>query len=396
MSSLAFKFSSQLSLRLGANVVVGLVIWLAALLVVPSSARYWMAIGGAIGIGLSTWASWSALSQLRAAVRAPLAATDKLISGDLSPTVDDDQASQGPLSRALKVLRDHLFKLFGDMRSRSKSVAAIAEQLGRDNEALRVRTEMQLASLQQITEAMAKLNTVVERNSGETRKADELVTSASSHARQGGTAMAEVVTTMGSIRESSRKIVDIIGLIDSIAFQTNILALNAAVEAARAGEHGHGFAVVASEVRTLAKRSATAAKEIKGLIHGSVETVSAGSKLVDSAGKTMAEIVASVGALTTIVQSITDASREQLNGIGTVNGAITEVARINKANAIMFHDVIQASNNLSEQAATLLKSIAGFNIGVRDHGTADEAHALVLRGAEYMKAHGKQALLDDI
>jgi len=268
--------------------------------------------------------------------------------------------------------------------------------MGRDNETLRVRTDIQLSSLHQVAEAMGRLNAIVQQNSDQAVRADELVTSASRHARHGGTAMTEVVTTMGSIRESSRKIVDIIALIDSIAFQTNILALNAAVEAARAGEHGRGFAVVASEVRTLAKRSATAAKEIKGLIHTSVETISAGSKLVDDAGGTMSEIVTSVEALTAIVRGISAASNEQRTSIGAVNTTLTEVTRINKANSKLFLDVINSSTTLGQQAATLFKTLAGFNVGVRDNGTPEEAQALVERGAEFLRAHGKQALVEDI
>jgi hypothetical protein len=283
-----------------------------------------------------------------------------------------------------------------DVKTRSTTVASASAKMSRDNDALRIRTDLQLSSVQQASEAMVRLNTIVQQNSEQTDRANELVTSASRHARDGGTAMNQVVATMGSIRESSRKIVDIISLIDSIAFQTNILALNAAVEAARAGEHGRGFAVVASEVRTLAQRSATAAKEIKGLIHRSVETVNTGGKLVDDAGKTMTEIVTSVEALTHIIEGISSAGSQQRDGIGEVNSALTEVRRINKANAIMAREVIEASGLLSEQAATLLKSIGGFNLGIRDNGTPAEAEALVRRAFEYAQQNGRQAILDEI
>jgi hypothetical protein len=293
-------------------------------------------------------------------------------------------------------LNERMFKLVSDVRVRTTTVVGTSAQVGRDNETLRVRTEMILGSLQQTVEAMERLNSTVQQNADQAQQADELVTSASRHARNGGTAMEQVVHTMGSIQNSSRKIVDIIGLIDSIAFQTNILALNAAVEAARAGEHGRGFAVVASEVRTLAKRSATAAKEIKTLIHESVETVASGSKLVNDAGKTMSEIVSSVESLTGIIQNISDASNEQRSGIGTVNAKIGEVTRINKTNTHLFNDLINASNTLNEHAVVLLKSLAGFNLGIREYGTAEEAQAMVKRGVEFLKSNGKEAFVAEV
>jgi hypothetical protein len=208
--------------------------------------------------------------------------------------------------------------------------------------------------------------------------------------------MEQVVTTMGSIKESSRKIVDIIGLIDAIAFQTNILALNAAVEAARAGEHGRGFAIVASEVRTLAQRSANAAKEIRGLIHKSVETVNSGSGIVDGAGKTIADIVSSVESLAQIVKNIGTVSDQQLGGIASVNSKIVEVARKNDAATRLFTEVIEASNNLNEQAVALLKSMSGFNIGIRENATPEEARAMVERAVEFLNGHGRDALCADV
>ena len=255
---------------------------------------------------------------------------------------------------------------------------------------------MQLKSLEQTSRAMEQLNATVGANAEQVRQAHDLVLSTSRHAREGGNAMAQVVSTMGSIQASSSKIVDIIGLIDSIAFQTNILALNAAVEAARAGEHGRGFAVVASEVRTLARRSAESAKEIKALISESVQTVEAGNTLVGAAGKTITSIVSSIDSLTHIVSGIGATSKAQLENIDTVNQNVTELTRLNKGNAKLFVDVIKASEVLNQHAVTLLKSLTGFNLGIRENGTADEAAAMVKRGVEFLRAHGEQAFLDEV
>jgi methyl-accepting chemotaxis protein len=371
--------------------------WWVALANTSGSTHGWLLGGGAVAVVLSGSILWFALRQIKGQFQRPISAARQIVSGDLTAKIDatgDDEL--GELMQAISSLNERMFKLVSDVRVRTTTVVGTSSQVGRDNETLRVRTEMILGSLQQTATAMEELNSIVLQNAEQAQQADTLVTSASRHARDGGTAMEQVVITMGSIQSSSRKIVDIIALIDSIAFQTNILALNAAVEAARAGEHGRGFAVVASEVRTLAKRSATAAKEIKTLIHESVETVSSGSKLVNDAGKTMSEIVTSVESLTSIIQNISDASSQQRTGIGTVNAKIKEVTRINQTNTDLFNDLIKASVTLNEHAVILLKSLAGFNLGIRECGTAEEAHAMVLRGVEYLKAHGKDAFLTEV
>jgi methyl-accepting chemotaxis protein len=397
MQSTAPKIASQLAPQIATMVTAVIAMWLLALFNSNGDNRMWIVAAGVVALGITGWSVSSALRKSIQRSRKPVEAATLLASGDLTKEVVVEEGSvHGDVMFAIKKLRDHMFGLVSDMRKRTGTVAATSAQMGRASETLRIRTDMQLTSLKQASDALSRLNEIVQQNSDQAQRADELVNSASHHARHGGTAMGQVVTTMGSIRESSRKIVDIIGLIDSIAFQTNILALNAAVEAARAGEHGRGFAVVASEVRTLAKRSATAAKEIKELIHGSVEIVSSGSKLVDDAGATMSSIVASVEALTAIIQSISDASNQQRNGIGEVYGTLGEVTRINKANAKMFLDVIKDAGTLSEHAATLFKSLATYNVGVRDNGTPEEAQALVMRGVEFLRQRGKQALLDDI
>jgi len=376
-------------------VTVGM--WSLAVANTQGLTRNWIVGVGALGILFAAVGMWSAMRRVRGAFTRPASATKQIMTGDLTQEIDaSGEGEQGELMQGIKHLKDRLFQVVNDVRVRTTTVVGASSQMSRDNETLRVRTEMQLASLQETTAALEELNATVQQNAEQAQQADQLVASASRHARDGGKVMVQVVQTMGSIRDSSRKIVDIIGLIDSIAFQTNILALNAAVEAARAGEHGRGFAVVASEVRTLAKRSATAAKEIKTLIHGSVETVSSGSKLVDSAGNTMSEIVSSVQSMTGIIQSIGAASTQQRSGIGTVNAKIQEVTRLNKSNTHLFTDVIKASNTLNEHAVVLLKSIGGFNLGIREYGTAEEAKAMVTKGLEFMQTHGKEALLADI
>jgi methyl-accepting chemotaxis protein len=388
-TQLLFSFGLMLALLCG--------MWWMALANTSGSTQGWLLAGGAVAVVLAGLALMGTLRQIRGLFVQPISAARQIVSGDLTAKFEFGASDElGELMQAMTRLNERMFKLVSDVRVRTTTVVGTSSQVGRDNETLRVRTEMILDSLQQTAAAMKQLNSTVQQNAEQAQQADELVNSASRHARNGGTAMEQVVNTMGSIQNSSRKIVDIIALIDSIAFQTNILALNAAVEAARAGEHGRGFAVVASEVRTLAKRSATAAKEIKSLINESVETVASGSKLVNDAGKTMSEIVSSVESLTGIIQNISDASNEQRAGIGTVNAKITEVTRINQTNTNLFNDLIKASATLNEHAVILLKSLAGFNLGIREYGTAEEAEAMVKRGVEFLKANGKDALLKEI
>jgi len=225
------------------------------------------------------------------------------------------------------------------------------------------RTESQASSLEETASSMEELTDTVKQNAENARQANQLVVSASDFAAKGGKVVGQVVTTMGSIKDSSRKIVDIIGVIDGIAFQTNILALNAAVEAARAGEQGRGFAVVAAEVRNLAQRSAGAAKEIKALIGDSVEKVDVGSKLVDEAGRTMDEMVTSVKHVADIMSEITAASQEQSAGIGEVNVAITQMDEMTQQNAALVEQAAAAAESMQEQAALLAQAVSVFKLG---------------------------------
>jgi len=224
------------------------------------------------------------------------------------------------------------------------------------------RTEDQASSLQETASAMDELTATVKQNADNARQANGLAATASEVARQGGTVVSQVVETMGSINDSSKKIVDIISVIDGIAFQTNILALNAAVEAARAGEQGRGFAVVAAEVRNLAQRSAAAAKEIKSLIGDSVEKVDAGARLVDQAGVTMNEIVASVKRVTDIIAEISSASDEQTTGLEQINIAITQMDQVTQRNAALVEESAAAAESLQNQGAALARAVSVFKI----------------------------------
>jgi methyl-accepting chemotaxis protein len=397
MPATKFKLATHLQIEFAIVLTLFGCMWWVALENTVGNPHNWVVGGGSIAIVIAALALWSALRQVKGIFSQPMTAVRQIVSGDLTSKFEIGGADElGDLMGAMNALNERMFKLVNDVRVRTTTVVGTSAQVGRDNETLRVRTEMILGSLQQTATAMEQLNAIVQQNADQAQKADQLVTSASRHARNGGSAMQQVVHTMGSIQSSSRKIVDIIGLIDSIAFQTNILALNAAVEAARAGEHGRGFAVVASEVRTLARRSATAAKEIKTLIHESVETVASGSKLVNDAGKTMSEIVSSVESLTGIIQNISDASNEQRTGIGTVNEKLVEVTRINKTNGHLFNDLIGASNTLNEHAVVLLKSLAGFNLGIRECGNADEARSMIQRAVEFIKSNGRDAFLAEV
>ncbi|RZJ85063.1 MAG: HAMP domain-containing protein, partial [Massilia sp.] len=248
------------------------------------------------------------------------------------------------------------------VRSSSDAVAVASSEIRQGNTDLSVRTEQQASALEETAASMEELTGTVKQNADNARQANQLAGSASEIALRGGDVVAQVVTTMASISDSSKKVVDIIGVIDGIAFQTNILALNAAVEAARAGEQGRGFAVVATEVRNLAQRSAAAAKEIKGLIGDSVDKVSMGTMLVEEAGKTMGEVVSSVRRVSDIVAEISAASAEQSTGIGQVNQAIVQMDGVTQQNAALVEEAAAAAESLQQQAATLVALVGQFQV----------------------------------
>jgi methyl-accepting chemotaxis protein len=266
------------------------------------------------------------------------------------------------LLTALKRMNDSLVSVVGTVRSSSDSIATGSSQISIGNQDLSQRTEEQASNLQQTAASMEELSATVRTNADTTRQAAQLADTASGAAAQGGVAVGQVVTTMAEITKASRKINDIIGVIDGIAFQTNILALNAAVEAARAGEQGRGFAVVATEVRTLAQRSAVAAKEIKALIQTSVEQVEIGSRQASDAGHTMDDIVAQVKRVTQLIGEISTATHEQTEGIGQVSDAVTQLDQVTQQNAALVEEAAAAAESLNAQAGQLVASVAVFHL----------------------------------
>jgi len=285
-----------------------------------------------------------------------------IAAGDLTAKIDLDEKNQASLLYAMKSMQDSLVALVGKVRSGTETIATASSQIASGNQDLSSRTEEQASSLEETASSMEELTSTVKQNADNARQANQLAQVASDTALKGGQVVANVVDTMGSISDSASKIADIIGVIDGIAFQTNILALNAAVEAARAGEQGRGFAVVATEVRSLAQRSAAAAKEIKTLIEDSVEKVDAGSKLVNQAGATMDEVVSSVARVTDIMAEITAASQEQSAGIEQVNQAIGQMDQVTQQNAALVEEAAAAAEAMQDQAAQLNVVVSTFKV----------------------------------
>jgi aerotaxis receptor len=288
---------------------------------------------------------------------------ERMSAGDLTGAIvahGNDELAR--LVQSLRVLQTNVKLLVGQIKETTDVVNIGAAEIAAGNADLAVRTESQASALEETASSMEELTSAVKQNADNAREANRLVTSASDTATKGGQAVAQVVGTMASIQDSSRKIADIIGVIDSIAFQTNILALNAAVEAARAGEQGRGFAVVASEVRNLAQRSAGAAKEITSLIGDSVEKVEAGSKLVDDAGKTMNEIVTSVKQVAGYMNDITCASQEQSEGIEQVNQAIAQMDKATQQNSALVEQAAVAADDMQSHATKLAQLVNAFKL----------------------------------
>ena len=323
------------------------------------------ALGALLLVAGMSFAWWLAASITRPLARA-VEVAQTVAAGDLSSRIDGAMAARrdetGQLLQALQSMSDSLARIVGQVRSGTDAIGTASREIAGGNLDLSARTERQAGSLEETASAMEQLTSTVQQNADNARQANQLAASASSVAHQGGQVVSQVVATMQGISDASRKIVDIIGVIDGIAFQTNILALNAAVEAARAGEQGRGFAVVASEVRSLAQRSAAAAKEITALINDTVAKVGSGSALVVQAGSTMDEVVTSVRHVADIVGEISAASGEQSDGISQVNLAITDMDQTTQQNAALVEQAAAAAEAMQEQAARLSEVVSQFRL----------------------------------
>jgi methyl-accepting chemotaxis protein len=308
--------------------------------------------------------TWLLIKQIRQPLRDAIAVAETIASGDLSATVDVSRGDEfGEMMRAIAHMQAQLVRLVSDVRAGTDGMANVSAEIEAGNHDLSKRTEQSAASLEETASSMQELTSNVRQSADSAHQANQLAASAAQVAQRGGQVVGQVVATMDDINASSRKISDIISVIDGIAFQTNILALNAAVEAARAGEQGRGFAVVASEVRSLAGRSADAAKEIKTLINASVEKVEGGSALVAQAGQTMTEIVSSVQRVTDIMGGITAAAAEQSDGIAQVNVAVSQLDQMTQQNAALVEQSAAAASSMKDQAHRLASVVATFKLG---------------------------------
>jgi methyl-accepting chemotaxis protein len=318
-----------------------------------------LGVGLVIGVGMA----WVTARSITQPVREALSVATAIASNDLSkPVRSDRQDELGELLRELDKMRQSLYQVVSEVRGSSESISTASAEIAVGNQDLSSRTEQTASNLQQTASSMEQLTGTVKQSADSARQANQLASSAAAVAARGGQVVSEVVSTMDEINASSKKIADIIGVIDGIAFQTNILALNAAVEAARAGEQGRGFAVVASEVRSLAGRSAEAAREIKTLIGASVEKVESGSRLVANAGHTMAEIVSSVQRVSDIIGEITAAASEQSEGIGQVNVSVIALDQMTQQNAALVEQSAAAAESLKDQALRLSDMMDTFRL----------------------------------
>ena len=339
------------------------------------SGRMTMIIGALVAILLGAIIAWRLTSGITRPLKEALVLAESVADGDLTArsSLPPTQDEAGLLLSALTSMQENLARTVSQIRMGTDTIATASSEIASGNLDLSSRTEQQASSLEETASSMEELTSTVKQNADNSRQANQLAVAASAVAVKGGAVVSQVVDTMGAINSSAKKIVDIIGVIDGIAFQTNILALNAAVEAARAGEQGRGFAVVATEVRNLAQRSAAAAKEIKALIGDSVEKVDAGSKLVAEAGTTMEEIVDGVKRVADIMAEITAASQEQSDGIEQVNQAVSQMDQVTQQNAALVEEAAAAAESLQDQAKTLAQAVSVFRVDASYTGMQAEA-----------------------
>ncbi|MBN9366799.1 MAG: HAMP domain-containing protein [Comamonadaceae bacterium] len=322
-------------------------------------------------LALGALVAWQTTRSITRPLRQGIQAAESIAQGDLSMRIAAAQQRDeaGQLLQALAHMQTRLADTVAHVRQNAEGVATASSEIAQGNHDLSARTESQASALQQTAASMEQLGSTVRQNADNAQQANQLALNASNVATQGGEVVAQVVETMRGIHDASRRIADIIGVIDGIAFQTNILALNAAVEAARAGEQGRGFAVVAGEVRNLAQRSADAAKEIKGLIGASVARVEQGSQLVDKAGGTMEEVVTAIRRVTDIMGEISAASKEQASGVAQVGEAITQMDQTTQQNAALVEQSAAAAASLQTQAGELVNAVAVFTLDAQPTGS---------------------------
>ncbi len=338
-----------------------------------------------IGLALAGFTGWLLIKAITVPLNAAVTLASRVARGELDNTIEIKNNDEiGKLMAALKDMSEKLAAIVTDVRGSSESIATASKQIAEGNTSLSQRTQEQASALEETASSMEEMTSTVKQNADNARQANQLVASARTQAQDGGEVVTKAVSAMEAINSSSKKIADIIGVIDEIAFQTNLLALNAAVEAARAGEQGRGFAVVATEVRNLAQRSATAAKEIKGLINDSVDKVKNGSELVDASGKALSEIVGSVKKVADIIAEIAAASQEQSSGIDQINKAVMQMDETTQQNAALVEEAASASKSMEEQAHNLTQVVSFFKTGesataapraVPAHAPREKSHA---------------------